>query len=51
MNNSKKIPISVCRDCSETNLVRDFATFYVFFDLDHIPATVPKHQSLLDKVG
>ena len=38
------------RDCSKTNLVRDFATFHIFFDLDHIPATVPKHESLLDKV-
>ena len=38
------------RDCSKTNLVRDFATFHIFFDLDHIPATVPKHESLIDKV-
>ena len=30
--------------------MRDFATFHIFFDLDHIPATVPKHESLLDKV-
>ena len=38
------------RDCSQTTLVRDFATFHIFFDLDNIPATVPKQESLLDRV-
>ena len=38
------------RDCTQNNLVRDFATFHIFFDLDHIPATVPRQESLLDKV-
>ena len=37
------------RDCTQNNLVRDFATFHIFFDLDHIPATVPRPESLLDK--
>ena len=37
------------RDCSPSNLVRDFATFHIIFDLDHIPETVPDHQSWLMK--
>ena len=40
----------MCRDCSQTNLVRDFATFHIYFDLDHIPDRVPQHESLLEKV-
>ena len=38
------------RDCSPSNLVRDFATFHIIMDLDHIPETVPKQDSLLNKV-
>lgn len=29
--------------------MRDFATFHIFFDLDHIPARVPGHESLLSQ--
>ena len=38
------------RDCTESDLVRHFATFHVFFDMGHIPASVPRHTSLLKKV-
>ena len=38
------------RDCGDTDLVRSYATFHVFFDLDHIPANVPRHDTLLKKV-
>ena len=38
------------RDCSHTSLVRDWATFHVFFDVDHIPERVPSHQSLRQTV-
>ena len=38
------------RDCSPSNLVRDFATFHIIMDLDHIPETVPDPKSLLKKV-
>ena len=41
---------SQIRDCRENNLVRDFATFHIILDLEHIPETVPQHQSLLDQV-
>jgi len=34
------------RDCTETSLVRDYVTFHIFFDFDHIPSKVPKWQSL-----
>merc|ERR1712243_127887 len=37
------------RDCSNTSLVRDFATFHVFFDFIHTPAQVPKWDTLLKK--
>jgi len=37
------------RDCSNTSLVRDFATFHVFFDFIHTPAQVPKWDTLLRK--
>lgn len=37
------------RDCTESDLVRHFATFHVFFDMGHIPASVPRHTSLLKK--
>ena len=42
--------ITYYRHCSNTSLVRDWATFHVFFDLDHIPDSVPDHQSLKEKV-
>ena len=29
---------SVKRDCTETRLVRDYVTFHIFFDFDHIPS-------------
>lgn len=38
------------RDCTHSDLVRNFATFHVFFDMAHIPASVPRHTSLLKKV-
>ena len=38
------------RDCSNSTLVRDWVTFHVFFDLDHIPDIVPQHQTLDSKV-
>ena len=28
------------RECAENSLVRDFATFHIFFDFDHIPEQV-----------
>ena len=34
------------RHCSNTTLVRDWASFHVFFDLEHIPDSVPDPQSL-----
>lgn len=37
------------RDCGDTDLVRSYATFHVFFDLDHIPANVPRHDTLMKK--
>ena len=38
------------RDCSNSSLVKDLATFHIYFDLSHIPAQVPKQDSLLLKV-
>ena len=38
------------RDCSKSSLVRELATFHIILDLDHIPGTVPEHQSLLHQV-
>ena len=29
---------NVKRDCTETSLVRDYVTFHIFFDFDHIPS-------------
>jgi len=37
------------RDCSNTTLVRDLATFHIYFDLSHMPGQVPKQDSLLHK--
>jgi len=37
------------RDCSKSTLVKEFATFHLYFDLSHIPATVPFHASLNQK--
>jgi len=37
------------RDCAKTNLVKDFATFHLFFPLTHMPSQVPRHQTLLRK--
>jgi len=37
------------RDCSNSSLVKDLATFHIYFDLTHIPAQVPKQDSLLHK--
>jgi len=37
------------RDCSNTSLVRDLATFHIYFDLSHIPAQVPRQDTLLHK--
>ena len=41
--------ISDFRDCSPSNLVRDFATFHIIFDLAHIPVKVADHRSFLTK--
>ena len=30
--------------------MRDLATFHIYFDLSHIPAQVPRQDSLLHKV-
>ena len=38
------------RDCTHSDLVRKYATFHVFFDMTHIPASIPRHTSLLKKV-
>ena len=38
------------RDCANSSLVKDLATFHIYFDLSHIPAQVPKQDSLLLKV-
>ena len=37
------------RDCGPTDLVRNFATFHVFFDMTHIPANIPRHETLLKR--
>merc|ERR1719295_796482 len=37
------------RECAETTTVRDFATFHIFFDFDHIPEQIPNWKSLLRK--
>lgn len=37
------------RDCTGSSLVRDFATFHLFFDLTHLPSVVPKSSSLRKK--
>ena len=37
------------RDCGNSDLVRTFATFHVFFDMTHIPATIPRHETLLKR--
>eukprot|EP00092_Neocalanus_flemingeri_P033251 GFUD01036158.1.p1 GENE.GFUD01036158.1~~GFUD01036158.1.p1 ORF type:complete len:478 (-),score=118.43 GFUD01036158.1:172-1605(-) len=37
------------RDCTNSSLVRDLATFHIYFDLSHIPAQVPRQDSLLHK--
>lgn len=37
------------RDCASDNLVKDFATFHIFLDLDHISKNIPKHDVLLKK--
>jgi len=37
------------RDCTNSTLVRDLATFHVFFDFAHTPAQVPRWKSLLNK--
>ena len=38
------------RDCTNTSLVRDFTTFHLFFDMTHIPANIPRHETLIKKV-
>lgn len=41
--------IKYLRDClPESNLVRQFATFHVYFSSKHIPKTVPKYNKVLD---
>jgi len=37
------------RDCTNSSLVRQFATFHLFFDFEHTPSQVPKWRSLLNK--
>lgn len=37
------------RDCTNSSLVRDLASFHIYFDLSHIPAQVPRQDSLLHK--
>lgn len=37
------------RDCTNSSLVRDLATFHIYFDLSHMPAQVPRQDSLLHK--
>lgn len=39
------------RDCSPTNLVRDFVSFTIFFDINntHIPDDIPRPETLLKK--
>ena len=38
------------RDCTNSKLVRDLATFHIFFDMSHIPANIPRHNTLHKKV-
>ena len=38
------------RDCTNTSLVRDLTTFHIFFDMSHIPANIPRHETLIKKV-
>ena len=33
-------PFIIIRDCTDSSLVRDFATFHIFFDFDHTPDQV-----------
>ena len=33
------------RDCGKSSLVRDFATFHIFFDLEHIPEQVCRRDA------
>lgn len=37
------------RDCSNTSLVKDLATFHIYFDLSHIPSQIPRQETLLYK--
>lgn len=37
------------RDCTNSSLVRDLATFHIFFNTEHTPAQVPRHETLLKK--
>lgn len=37
------------RDCANQNFVKEFATFHLFFDLDHISKNIPKPEVLLKK--
>jgi len=37
------------RDCTNSKLVRDLATFHIFFDMSHIPANIPRHNTLHKK--
>jgi len=37
------------RDCTKSSLVKDYASFHVFFDTAHTPEQVPKHHTLLNK--
>ena len=37
------------RDCSNSSLVKDLVTFHIYFDLAHIPSSVPRQDALLHK--
>ena len=39
------------RDCRQNELVRDFVTLHVFFDLEHIPEHLPTHEQILKQVS
>ena len=34
------VNIGINRECGKSSLVKDFATFHIFFDFDHIPEQV-----------
>ena len=38
------------RDCTNSKLVRDLATFHIFFDMTHIPDNIPRHNTFNQKV-